>query len=156
MIASAESSNKRRSPPPFLSGVRGDAVLLKAERHQLLSRDVARGWAGGSMGSTQPSDHRLSNPVASSRLSSSMQRNRQLRLVPGRRPVRPSRCRNEATVRVDPIWMTRSRSPTSMPSSRVEVATMTVSRASAKAAGATPLGCRERGSADVGLHAPLT
>ena len=42
--------------------------------------------------------------------------------------------RLDATRRVEPIWMTRSRSPTSMPSSRVDVAMMTVSRASANAA----------------------
>ncbi len=54
--------------------------------------------------------------------------------APGRRPVRPSRCRKDATVRGAPICSTRSRSPTSMPSSSVEVATMTQSRASANAA----------------------
>ena len=86
------------------------------------------------MGSTQPSDHRFSMPAARRTDSSSTHRNRQFRRVPARRPVRPSRCRKEATVRVEPIWMTRSRSPTSMPSSSVEVATITVSRASAKAA----------------------
>ena len=56
-----------------------------------------------------------------------------LRLVSARRPVRPSLCSMDATVRGAPIWRHRSRSPTSIPSSRVEVATMTVSCASAKA-----------------------
>ncbi len=78
-----------------------------------------------------------------SRPSSSVARNRQLRVVPGRRPVRPRRCRNEATVLGASIWMTRSRSPTSMPSSRVQVETMTQSRASAKACSA-----RRRSSTD--------
>ena len=63
-------------------------------------------------------------------------RNRQLREVPARRPVRPIRCRNEATVAGASIWMTRSRSPTSMPSSSVDVATITQSRASANAGSA--------------------
>lgn len=49
------------------------------------------------------------------------------RAVPGRRPVRPSRCSIDATLRVAPSWITRSRSPTSMPSSSVEVETMTQS-----------------------------
>ena len=63
--------------------------------------------------------------------------------MPARRPVRPRRWRNEATVPGASIWMTRSRSPTSMPSSRVLVETMTQSRASAKASSA-----RRRSSTD--------
>jgi len=54
--------------------------------------------------------------------------------VPGRRPVRPRRCRRDATVVGAPTCSTRSRSPTSMPSSRVEVATITQSRPWANAA----------------------
>jgi hypothetical protein len=57
-------------------------------------------------------------------------------LLPARRPVRPRRCRNEATLGGSLTWMTRSRSPTSIPSSSVEVATMTQSRASANASSA--------------------
>ena len=53
--------------------------------------------------------------------------------LPGRRPVRPIRCRNAATVGGQLTWITRSRSPTSMPSSSVDVETMTQSRASANA-----------------------
>ncbi len=41
-----------------------------------------------------------SMPRASSTASSMMHRNRQLRLVPGRRPVGPRRCRNDETVGV--------------------------------------------------------
>ena len=59
-----------------------------------------------------------------------------MRVLPGRRPVRPIRCRNAATVGGSLTWMTRSRSPTSMPSSSVEVATITQSRASANACSA--------------------
>ena len=86
-----------------------------------------RGWAGGSDG-FDPAVRLFEIPVASSRLLVVDAANRQLRLGAGAPPGSAS-CRNEATVRVDPIWMTRSRSPTSIPSSRVEVATMTVSRA---------------------------
>ena len=56
--------------------------------------------------------------------------------LPRRRPVRPSRCSNDATVCGAPTWMTRSRSPTSIPSSRVDVETITQSRASANASSA--------------------
>ena len=56
-----------------------------------------------------------------------------MRAVPGRRPVRPIRCRNDETAPGASIWITRSRSPTSMPSSRALVATMTQSRPSANA-----------------------
>ena len=45
-------------------------------------------------------------------------------VVPARRPVRPMRCRNDDTVLGALAWNTRSRSPTSMPSSSVEVQTM--------------------------------
>lgn len=58
-------------------------------------------------------------------------RNNALRVAPGRRPVRTSLCKNEATVSGASIWITRSRSPTSMPSSSVDVDTITQSRASA-------------------------
>ena len=34
-----------------------------------------------------------------------------LRVVPARRPLRPRRCRNDATVPGASIWITRSRSP---------------------------------------------
>ena len=44
-----------------------------------------------------------------------------MRRVPGRRPLRPSRCRNAATVGGALTWITRSRSPTSSPSSSAEV-----------------------------------
>ena len=44
---------------------------------------------------------------------------------PARRPVRPIRWRNEDTVAGASIWITRSRSPTSMPSSSELVATIT-------------------------------
>ncbi len=97
-------------------------------------------------GSTQPRAHRVSRPAAWSRVSGRVARNRQLRDVPARRPVRPMRCRNEATVLGESIWMTRSRSPTSMPSSRVEVETMTQSRASANA-------CSERARSSVDSEA---
>ena len=66
-----------------------------------------------------------------------------LRVVPCLRPLRPSRCRNDATVRGAPICSTWSRSPTSMPSSSVDVDTMTQSRVSVNAVSA-----RRRSSTD--------
>ncbi len=92
-----------------------------------------RGSGGGVTGSTQPFPHNRSSAAAWRSVSFLVARNRQLRVLPGRRPVRPMRCRNEATLLGASIWMTRSRSPTSMPSSKVDVETMTQSRASAKA-----------------------
>lgn len=77
-------------------------------------------------------------------------RTAQLREAPGRRPVRPIRCRKEATVGGPLIWMTRSRSPTSMPSSNVEVATMTQSRASLNARSAL-----RRSSGRSSAHGPI-
>ena len=59
-----------------------------------------------------------------------------LRPSPSRRPVRPRRWRNEATENGASIWMMRSRSPTSSPSSSVLVATMTQLVPSANAASA--------------------
>ena len=46
-------------------------------------------------------------------------------MLPARRPVRPIRWRNEDTVAGASIWITRSRSPTSIPSSSELVATIT-------------------------------
>ena len=71
--------------------------------------------AAGRLAPPSRRPHSSSSPAASSRPPWSSARNRQLRAEPGRRPVRPSRCRNEATVAGASIWMTRSRSPTSMP-----------------------------------------
>ena len=76
---------------------------------------MCRGEGGAATGSTNPRDQASSSPAASSRSSSRSARNRQLRRVPGRRPLRPSRCRNAATVSGALTWITRSRSPTSMP-----------------------------------------
>ena len=47
--------------------------------------------------------------------------------MPARRPVRPNRCENEATVAGASTWITRSGSPTSISSSNVLVATITQS-----------------------------
>ena len=56
--------------------------------------------------------------------------------LPARRPVRPVRWRNAATLGGSLTWVARSRSPTSTPSSSVDVATITQSRASANACSA--------------------
>ena len=92
-------------------------------------------WCGGEDGQQI---HEVVTAVAFLGLASDGQ---MLRPVPGRRPVRPSRCRTDGTVVGASIWMTRSRSPTSIPSSNVEVDTMTQSRASANACprGVAPL-----------------
>ena len=71
-----------------------------------------------------PSAHRSIRPAARTRLSSLVARKRQFRGEP-LRPVRPIRCRKLDTVGGASIWMTRSRLPTSIPSSRTLVATMT-------------------------------
>ena len=95
-----------------------------------------KGAGGGATGSTWPSRQSRSRPAARRKPSSDVARNRQLRTAPGRRPVRPSRCRNEVTVAGASSWITRSRSPTSIPSSRVLVATITQSRPRAKVSSA--------------------
>ncbi len=94
---------------------------------------ICRGSGVAVTGSTHPWDQQWSIPSASSVEASLRQRKRQFPVVPARRPVRPRRCRKDDTVRGALIWITRSRSPTSMPSSSVDVATMTQSRAPAKA-----------------------
>jgi hypothetical protein len=53
--------------------------------------------------------------------------------LPARRPVRPMRCASEETVDGASSWKMWSRSPTSMPSSRLLVATSVASRAFSKA-----------------------
>jgi hypothetical protein len=58
------------------------------------------------------------------------------RREPALRPLRPMRCRNAVTEGGVSICTTRSRSPTSMPSSSVLVATMTQSGSDANAASA--------------------
>ena len=75
--------------------------------------------------------------------------------MPGRRPVLPIRWRNEATVDGASIWITRSRSPTSIPSSSVLVATITQSRSSANAVSAACAPRAQRGVRNEGLDVPL-
>ena len=58
-------------------------------------------------GSTQPRDQSSSRAAADSRPLSSRVRKRQLRVDRARLPVRPSRCRKDATVPGTSIWMTR-------------------------------------------------
>lgn len=74
----------------------------------------SRGSGGGVTGSTQPRPQSSRRTAARSRVSLPVARNRQLRVVPERLSVRPMRWRNDATVRGESIWMTRSRSLTSM------------------------------------------
>ncbi len=83
------------------------------------------GLGGATTGSTNPSCHRSINADARKSPSSVVARKRQFDVVSGRRPVRPMRCRNEETLGGASIWMTRSRSPTSRPSSSELVATIT-------------------------------
>ena len=104
---------------------------------------TCRGSGGGVTGSTKPSLWSSSSPAARISSASSSDRNVMLRLEPARRPVRPRRCSIDATVDGAPIWMTLSRSPTSIPSSSVDVDTMTQFLASANA-----LSARRRSSRD--------
>ena len=82
-----------------------------------------------STGSTQPALASSTRAMACSTPSVVSQRNVVLDACPGRRPVRPMRCRNELTVSGASACRTRSRSPTSIPSSSVEVHTMQASPA---------------------------
>ena len=82
-----------------------------------------------STGSTQPALASSTRAMACSTPSVVSQRNVVFEACPGRRPVRPMRCRNELTVSGASACRTRSRSPTSIPSSSVEVHTMQASPA---------------------------
>jgi hypothetical protein len=106
-------------------------------------------------GSTQPRDQSSSRAAADSRPLSSRVRKRQLRVDRARLPVRPSRCRKDATVPGTSIWMTRAKSPTSIPSSSVLVETMTQSRASANASSERRRSATESEACDKNVVTPL-
>ena len=80
---------------------------------------MCRGDGGGTTGSTQPCASSSSSPAALQQLTVVERRGTGSCGWCRARPVRPRRWRNDATVRGASIWMTRSRSPTSMPSSSV-------------------------------------
>jgi hypothetical protein len=67
---------------------------------------MCHGSGGGLMCSTYFSRHSVVIAQASRKASSVVVRNRQLRRLPGRRPLRPIRCRNEDTVLGESIWIT--------------------------------------------------
>ena len=62
--------------------------------------------------------------AARSSASSSVARKVQFAVEPGLRPVRPMRCKKDETLLGASIWITWSRSPTSMPNSKALVATI--------------------------------
>ena len=172
----SSADRRPRRGTPRRAGRRGSAspsAIIGSVPHQLAPRaradtrpPGARGRAAAGRrgagvrrrhdGSTNPAATAAGAPAAARKASASVARNSVLRAVPGRRPVRPSRCRNDATVRGASIWMTRSRSPMSMPSSRVEVATMTrVRRLGEGLLAAAPFVGRERRVRHEGLDAEL-
>ena len=111
------------------------ATQLQRERHDLLCVDMRRSY-----GRRNGLDHAFA-PERGYR-----QRSEQLFVIGGEEeevPLRagtaagrPIRCRKDVVLEGAPTCTTRSRSPTSMPSSKVLVATMTQSGSAAKAASA--------------------
>jgi hypothetical protein len=73
---------------------------------------------------------------------------------PARRPLRPMRRRNDATVTGASIWITRSWSPTSSPSSSALVATITQSLPTANASWACRRSSREIELCDTYVSTP--
>ncbi len=73
------------------------------------------------MDSTHPARASSTSATACSTVSELSQKNVMFATVPVRRPVRPIRCKNDDTVLGASAWNTASRSPTSIPSSSVEV-----------------------------------
>jgi hypothetical protein len=67
---------------------------------------MCHGSGGGVMCSTYFSRHSVVIAQASRKGLVVVVRNRQLRRLPVRRPVRPMRCRNEDTVLGESIWIT--------------------------------------------------
>ena len=102
---------RRSSPPPR----RARCAPSAGRRPSSCCAAMCRGSGGATTGSTKPSSSSSSKAAARRSSSSAVARKVRLRPVPGRRPVRPRRCRTEATVVGAPSWITRSRSPTSMP-----------------------------------------
>jgi hypothetical protein len=123
------------SPEPLQPGVASHPALLQHQREQLLRQEVERQCR---------SPKRFDEPVLPG--TQEPGRQEELVLVRGeeqrvRRRTHPSAGPPEPLEEPSDrpgasTWMTRSRSPTSIPSSNVEVATMTQSRASANAASA--------------------
>lgn len=91
------------------------------------------GDGGGASGSTYPCSHRRIRAAARSRESSEVARNKAFFRDPGRRPVRPKRCKKLPTEAGASICITWSKFPTSTPNSRTLVATITQSSPCAKA-----------------------
>ena len=102
-----------------------DPSLLQDERHDLVGQ-TCTAWVGGFTSSTHPDCARRKMATDCSIASVLRQKKVQFARVASRRPVRPILCRNDATDAGASTCSTRSRSPTSIPSSMVYVHTMAV------------------------------
>ena len=139
--APGDNPKTKDSGAKELSGNPGDKTLVEGQGNSEENRDSGTKDEEQSdkieISSDQPTIGSFSIQIAAfndeDNAGTYVARNRQLRRAPSRRPVRPIRCRKDETIVGESIWTTWSRSPTSMPSSSVLVATITQLPSSAKA-----------------------
>ena len=117
----AARSGNRESLRQHSARVTPAASRVKA-RSWWTSSGQQRVW--GAIDSTQPLRASSISATACATAATSSQKNFMVEGRSPRRPVRPMRCKNEETVAGALAWSTRSRSPMSIPSSRVEVQTI--------------------------------